>query len=162
MCPIESDLNYGQHNNEENQSMLDKIKSLNAISLHVRRGDYVNLTHIHGLCDLNYYKRTIDYIASRVQNPHFFVFSDDIPWVRENLKIEYPFDVVDINDGKTAFCDIWLMKHCQHNIIANSSFSYWGAWLNENPDKFVVAPQIWFVENNDSFKDIVPKGWIRL
>ena len=150
--------------NSENAAMLDKIKGVNAVSLHVRRGDYLLAKNqaLLGLCSLDYYKKAIDYIASRVENPHFFLFSDDIPWVEENLKLDYPYTVVDINSGENSFYDMWLMKHCRHNIIANSSFSWWGAWLNENPEKIVAAPEKWTVAAEISGKDIIPESWIKL
>lgn len=145
----------------KNREVLDKIKSTNAVSLHIRRGDYVHLQNSFGLCGLDYYKKAINFVASHTKNPHFFLFSDDIAWVIENLKIEHPFTVVDINDGETCHLDLELMKNCKHNIIANSSFSWWGAWLNENPDKIVVAPKRWFIKKKMSCEDIVPKNCVR-
>lgn len=158
---ILKDFSLKEKMSDENQEMLDKIKSTNAVSLHIRRGDYVHLQETHGLCGLDYYKKAIDFIASHSENPHFFLFSDDIAWVVENLKIEHPFTIVDINDGDTGHFDLELMKNCKHNIIANSSFSWWGAWLNENPDKIVVAPKQWFIKKKMNSEDIVPENWIR-
>lgn len=146
--------------NEKNQKMLEQIKEKNAVSLHVRRGDYVNLQKTHGLCSLDYYKRAIEYIANNTKNPHFFMFSDDIDWVKANLLIEYPYTVVDINSANEGCLDIELMKNCKHNIIANSSFSWWGAWLNQNPDKIIIAPEK--VNANVTTKDFVPDNWIRI
>lgn len=147
---------------ERNQAVLDKISEANSVSIHIRRGDYVNLDYvnkIHGVCSLDYYQRAIDYIAKNTQNPHFFVFSDDIEWVIKNLKIDYPFTLVDFNHNKGWF-DMNLMKNCKHNIVANSSFSWWGAWLNQNPDKIVIAPKKWM--NKKQKCDIVPKEWVKL
>ena len=147
---------------EENQLILDKILETNSVSLHIRRGDYVSLDYvnkIHGVCALDYYKRAIEYITKRVNPPHFFLFSDDIDWVVENLKMEHPFTVVDINKGK-GWLDMNLMKQCKHNIIANSSFSWWGAWLNENPQKIIIAPEKWTARKQKC--DIVPLGWVKL
>ena len=146
---------------EKNQAFLDKILDTNSVSIHVRRGDYVTLEcakKFHGTCPLEYYENAIKYIERNVKDPHFFLFSDDIEWVVKNLKIEHPFTVVDFNQGK-GWLDMNLIKHCKHNIIANSSFSWWGAWLNENNDKIVVAPQRW---NNETFKknDTVPADWV--
>lgn len=159
---IVADFSLREEMNLRNRQMLEKIKNVNAISLHVRRGDYlknINLG-VHGLCDLDYYAKAIAYLAAKIENPHFYLFSDDIQWVVENLKLDYPYTVVDINGSETAYCDIELMKNCQHNIVANSSFSWWGAWLNENPQKIVIAPQRWTVE--DVKNDIVPESWVRL
>ena len=144
----------------QNEKMLKKIKSVNSVSLHVRRGDYLKLQDIYGSCDLAYYQKAIQLIASRVKTPHFFLFSDDIPWVQENLKLDFPYTIVDINHGEKSAWDMWLMKNCQHNIVANSSFSWWGAWLNENPNKIVIAPKIWFKKNPQI--DIVPANWERI
>lgn len=148
--------------NDKNQAVLDKIQNTNSVSIHVRRGDYVSLDYvnkIHGTCSLDYYERAIDYIAKHVENPHFFMFSDDIDWVIKNLKIDYPFTVVDFNQGKGWF-DMHLMKNCKHNIVANSSFSWWGAWLNNNPYRIVIAPEKWTAQKQKC--DIIPSDWIKL
>lgn len=147
---------------EKNQSALELIQSSNAVSLHIRRGDYVTLDFVnklHGTCSLDYYKKAIEYILKHVKNPHFFLFSDDIEWVVANLKIDYPYTVIDFNRDK-GWLDLNLMKHCKHNIIANSSFSWWGAWLNENSDKIVIAPKKWLAAKQKY--DILPKEWIKL
>lgn len=147
---------------ERNQAVLDKILETSSTSIHIRRGDYVNLestSKIHGICSLEYYGKAIEYVAKRVKNPHFFLFSDDIEWVIKNLKPAYPFTVVDFNQGKGWF-DLNLMKHCKHNITANSSFSWWGAWLNENPEKIVIAPKKWTLQKQKC--NAVPREWISL
>lgn len=147
---------------EKNQQTLEKILSENSVSIHVRRGDYVTLEcakDFHGTCSLEYYQKAIKYIAKRVKNPHFFLFSDDLEWTIKNLKIEYPFTVVDFNQGK-GWLDLNLMKSCKHNILANSSFSWWGAWLNENPNKIVVAPKKWTTKKTKG--SITPREWVKL
>lgn len=148
--------------NEKNQSILSQIKQTNSISIHVRRGDYITLDYankIHGVCPIEYYEKAIKYISQRVENPHFFIFSDDINWVNENLKIQYPYTVIDFNQNK-GWLDMNLMKNCKHNITANSSFSWWGAWLNENPDKIVIAPKKWLAKKQKC--DTTAKNWIKL
>lgn len=147
---------------EKNQHILNKIRETNSVSIHIRRGDYVSLDYvnkIHGLCPMEYYKRAIESIARHVRSPHFFLFSDDINWVIENLKIEYPFTIVDFNLGKGWF-DMNLMKQCKHNIIANSSFSWWGAWLNEYPEKIIIAPKNWTVKKQKC--EIIPANWQKI
>lgn len=147
---------------EKNQTVLNKILETNSVSIHIRRGDYVHLEHVsktHGTCSLDYYKKAVEYITKKVENPHFFIFSDDIDWVIKNFKIEYPFMVVDFNQEKEYF-DLNLMKNCKHNIIANSSFSWWGGWLNENPQKIVIAPKKWTLKKQKC--DILPSGWVKL
>ncbi len=147
-----------------NAALAEQISSGVAVSLHVRRGDYVanpaSLAH-HGLCSLDYYRRTIDYITARVANPIFYIFSDDIPWVRENLLINYQCHYIDHNKGDESCNDMRLMSLCKHHIIANSSFSWWGAWLNPRADKIVVAPQRWVLSDFDT-SDIVPSSWVKI
>jgi len=140
---------------------LKHIKNTNSISLHVRRGDYVKDNHtnnVHGVCDIVYYKKAIQYMQSKIQNPFFYIFSDDIAWCKENFN--FLKNKTFIDDTKTAFDDLELMKNCRHSIIANSTFSWWGAWLNENEDKVVVGPKIWFANNNNI--NITCKGWIKI
>lgn len=148
---------------EKNQEILDIIKNTNSVSLHVRRGDYVTIesaNKFHGTCPLKYYRKAIKYIEKHVKNPHFFLLSDDIDWVVKNLKIEHPCTIINFNQEKDYF-DMHLMKHCKHNIVANSSFSWWGAWLNDNPKKIVIAPKKWVAKKIRNC-DIVPKQWIKL
>lgn len=135
-----------------------------SISIHVRRGDYVSseaTNKFHGTCGLDYYKKAVDLINKRVKNPKYFVFSDDMEWVKENLKIRSAV-YVEGNIGDKSYIDMQLMSLCKHNIIANSSFSWWGAWLNSNAKKIVVAPKKWFNDTSVDTTDLVPEGWIRL
>jgi hypothetical protein len=150
--------------NQRNAELVKQIERVNAISLHVRRGDYVKnpkTTAIHGVCPLEYYRSAIRYVAERVENSSFFIFSDDTAWVKENLKIDFPLQYVDHNQGSESYNDMRLMSLCRHHIIANSSFSWWGAWLNPRPDKIVLAPRKWFANNND-VTDLFPQGWVVL
>lgn len=150
-----------------NRALLDEIESVNAVSLHVRRGDYEEdpvINQVHGTCSLNYYEEAASLIVEKVSQPVFYVFSDDIPWAKDNLNLGHNFQFVSINNGENAHEDLRLMYSCKHHIIANSTLSWWGAWLNPNPDKIVVAPQKWFndPELNLQSKTIVPESWIRL
>ena len=140
-----------------------KIDGTKSVSVHIRRGDYVDdlKTNIyHGVCNLDYYKRSIKYLKENFGEINIFVFSDDIAWVKENLAFENLQFVSrpDIKDYE----ELMLMSKCEHNIIANSSFSWWGAWLNENKNKIIIAPKEWFQKFNINEKHIVPKSWIRL
>lgn len=148
----------------ENKELLILITSVESISLHIRRGDYVNdyktLQH-HGLCDIDYYSKAIETIGDKVQSPYFFVFSDDLEWAKTNLKLKYPVVYIDNNRKDDSFWDMYLMCKCKHNIIANSTFSWWGAWLNENPNKIIIAPQKWLNANFNT-DDIVPNRWIKI
>lgn len=147
-----------------NVDLSEQIRSVNAVSLHVRRGDYVNnpkTTATHGLCSIDYYMSAIRYVAERVETPCFFIFSDDISWVKDNLKINFPCQYVAHNLGSESYNDMRLMSLCKHHIIANSSFSWWGAWLNSSAEKIVVTPKRWFAIEKDAF-DLIPKNWVRL
>lgn len=149
---------------QKNTEIANQIQQTNAVSLHVRRGDYIgNSTNIktYELCSLDYYSASIRYISERVYNPHFIVFSDDVDWVRNNLKIDFSHQYIEHNQGAESYNDMRLMSLCKHHIIANSSFSWWGAWLNSNPAKLVIAPKNWFI-NQTNVKDLLPIGWIKL
>lgn len=126
---------------EHSQGILIKIKNCtNSVSLHVRRGDY---TILKQSLTLDYYKRAIKLLIKRVENPEFFIFSDDMAWVKENLKISYPAFFVDDGNDKD-FEEMHLMSQCQHHIMANSSFSWWGAWLNSNKKTISLRPKDFF------------------
>lgn len=141
------------------------LDSQNSCSMHIRRGDYINNQNIsiHGVCSLNYYKKAINIVNSNFNNIKFFIFSDDIIWVKENLKIENSV-YLDSKEKRIPHEDIYLMSICQHNIIANSSFSWWGAWLNQNNNKNVIAPKEWFASDKMQKKaqDIIPEQWIKV
>lgn len=147
----------------KNADISKKIISTNAISLHIRRGDYLNPNTNLALLDLRYYKKSISYIKKQIAAPVFYIFSDDPDWVKINLDLsdcEHTF--IDWNTGANSFRDMQLMSLCQHNIIANSSFSWWGAWLNKNPEKIVIAPGTWY--KNETSKDypagFIPEEWV--
>lgn len=148
---------------DTNQYWLNTIKKTNSVCLHVRRGDYVSnpLANKHyGTCSLEYYKMAISYMNSHLSEPVYYVFSDDMEWVKENLPIDGHVCYMDHNDNSKNYDDLRLMYSCKHFIIANSSFSWWGAWLSQNANKIVIAPKRW---NNDAVQpDIVPERWIRL
>jgi Glycosyl transferase family 11 len=147
------------NNNASLQSFIERTRSRMSISIHVRRGDYItnpSTNSYHGIAELSYYHRSIAKIAGLVSgNLEFFIFSDDIQWCRENLKIDHKH--VYISTGEHHH-DLYLMSCCRHNIIANSSFSWWAAWLNKNSDKIIIAPKKWF--SNQPAKDVVPVNWI--
>lgn len=148
----------------ENAELAAQINQVNAVSLHVRRGDYASMPKnaaTYELCSLDYYSAAIQHIADQVKDPHFFVFSDDPAWVKNNLKIDFPHQYVDHNHGGNSYNDMRLMSLCRHHIIANSSFSWWGAWLNPNVNKTVVAPKRWF-RNQRKTDDLLPMTWKKL
>jgi hypothetical protein len=133
-----------------------------AVSLHVRRGDIAadpTALAVHGLCSLDYYQSAVEYVTARVAHPEFFVFSDDMSWAREHLHFGFPCHYIGHNKGLDSYNDMRLMSLCNHHIIANSSFSWWGAWLNPHVEKIVVAPKQWFAADIDS-SDVVPLIWV--
>ena len=141
-----------------------EINSVNSVSLHVRRGDYItnaNAASYHHVCDLGYYKKAIEFITKQVIDPIFFIFSDDPDWVRNEFKLTCSSVVVSRKENTPAYEDLQLMSYCKHHVIANSSFSWWGAWLDSNPDKIVIAPNKWFRADKD-INDLLPKEWIVL
>lgn len=148
-----------------NRKLADHILSCNAVSIHIRRGDYVNdplVSKLHNTCGLDYYQKCISEIAESIERPQFFVFSDDPLWVRDNLHLSYQTTWVDHNDSSKALEDLRLMSLCRHHIISNSSFSWWGAWLNKKPGKSICAPMRWFNDSRLDARDIIPEGWRRL
>lgn len=150
-----------------NKNMLKQIGSCNSISLHIRRGDFQKneaLNKIHGLCSLDYYYRAVDLIENKTTNPIFYIFSDDLIWAKQHLKLRYETQFVDINDDQSAHEDLRLMSNCKHHILANSSFSWWGAWLNLRIEKTIIAPKAWFADTklNKQSASIIPDTWIRI
>lgn len=147
-----------------NQAVGAAISECGSVSLHVRRGDYVSnplYNQVHGACPLEYYEAAVELIAKEVSNPHFFVFSDDLEWTKRNLILGYPA-AYPHNGEENDYEDLRLMSLCKHHIIANSSFSWWGAWLCANPDKIVVAPAKWFNDPRKDSSNIVPSSWWRI
>jgi hypothetical protein len=130
-----------------------------SVSLHVRRGDYTLVAEGNIALPLNYYRRAIDLIRQRFDDPAFFVFSDDIEFARNNLPDGIRSVFVEGNDDFSSQEDIRLMAACQHHIIANSSFSWWGAWLNPSPEKVVVAPRHWHLSADRVYPDLIPPTW---
>jgi hypothetical protein len=161
---IRADFTFKSPLSLRNAELVEQIRGGNAVSLHVRRGDYVKnpkTMAVHGVCSLDYYRSAIQHVAARVEQPVFFVFSDDLEWVRKNLKIDFHCQYVDHNQGSESYNDMRLMSLCRHHIIANSSFSWWGAWLNASPNKIVTAPKKWFSTNGETV-DLFPDGWVLL
>lgn len=141
----------------------NKISSSpNSVAIHIRRGDYLKpeyITLFGSICTLDYYYNAINYIKKKVADPSFFIFTNDADWVENNLNIKNSF-LVEGNDGEDSWQDMYLMSLCKHAVIANSTFSWWGAYLNKNKEKIVIAPRKWY--NTIEAPDIVPSNWIRL
>ncbi len=142
-----------------NQDYLQRIRATNAVSVHIRRGDYA-LTDFHGVLSAEYYNEAIKYVAQKTGAPiRLFIFSDEPEWVLQHMHFSHPFEIISHNKDENNYQDMQLMKHCKHNIIANSTFSWWGAWLNENVGKLVVAPRRWF-KNAEADVDLILPEWI--
>lgn len=129
----------------------------NTISMHIRRGDYINKPNEYPFPGLDFYHRAYEYINDKTAN--IVVLSDDISWCKENIK----FPNVKFIEGESDIVDLCIMANCSNNIICNSTFSWWGAWLNKSQKKNIIAPKVWFgsaIKLNDS--DIIPQQWIKL
>jgi len=149
----------------KNKEIATKIQSTQSVSLHIRRRDFVYYpqhSKYHGVCSLKYYQRCVSYIAKHVSLAHFFIFSDDIFWAKEHLYLPFPMTFVEHNDDSANYEDLRLMSQCKHHIVANSTFSWWGAWLNANMNKIVCVPKKWFKgwRPNRNTKDLFPQSWI--
>lgn len=128
-------------------------------SIHIRRGDYLNITEYHPVQDMQYYNKAIDYMRGKGVSL-FYVFSDDVDWCKKNFPID---DSIKYIQGNIDIKDLFLMSSCKNNIIANSSFSWWGAWLNKNPNKIVIAPERWFgpAKKGTILDDLYCKSWLK-
>jgi hypothetical protein len=142
-----------------------RIDNSNAIAIHLRRGDYASnpkAARHHGVLSIDYYRRAADRLAGRVTDPVFYIFSDDPAYARSQLAARLPGPTHVVETGSPhAWSDLDLMSHCQHNIIANSTYSWWSAWLNKNPDKVVVSPAPWFADQS-SAGDLIPVSWLQV
>lgn len=160
---LRQDLSLTTPFNHLQQTYAEAMHACNSVAMHVRRGDYVSNSKAlekHGICSENYYQRAVEVIKERVESPVFYVFSDDPDWVKANISIENAVFVSD--EGFDQEVDLMLIASCKHQIIANSSFSWWGAYLNDNPTKIVIVPTPWFDDQSLSDEDMSPDNWIKL
>lgn len=163
---IRQTMTFTEQPNKKNAEVLSEMANCVPVSLHIRRGDYISnakFKAVHGLCDLEYYHKAVDLVAKKLSaEPVIYAFSDDPDWVAENLKLPFEVRYMRHNDSSTDFEDMRLMSTCHHHILANSSFSWWGAWLNQSESKIVVAPKRWFLDPDLQENDIHIAGWITL
>src|SRR3989344_1821855 len=149
---------------QDNDAMIKRIESTEAVAVHIARGDYISnskTNSVHGSASLEYYTKAAKIIMDAINTPTFFVFSDDLQWVKKNLNLPSSMIFVDYNGPEKNYEDLRLMSLCKHHIIANSTLSWWGAWLAEHKDQKVIAPLRWF--NNDvNTKDLIPDRWERI
>lgn len=162
---IRTELSIATPPSDTNRQMLAEIANLPTVSVHIRRGDYISnpkALKFHGTCSQDYYSKAARHIADNMSvEPIFFVFSDEPEWARDHLGLPFETRIVDHNDSLNNYEDMRLMASCNHNIIANSSFSWWGAWLNPSLEKIVVAPANWVTDAADENPHITPKSWLR-
>ncbi len=144
-----------------NIPLLEKIRKSNSVSIHIRRGDYLGNAVYENITTPSYYENAIAYIMRNVEHPHFFIFTNDPIWCNANIKLQNSI-LVNLNRGADSYWDMFLMSQCKHNIIANSSFSWWGAWLNNHAFKIVIAPNKWINLDNVELDDIIPQTWIKI
>ncbi len=150
----------------ESLDAAERIRACDAVGVHVRRGQLAvpalqNQTH-GPCCSLDYYEAAAKRMGDGIRHPRFFVFSDEPEWVVRNLRLDWPVEVISHNDASRCHEDLWLMSLCRHQIIANSSFSWWAAWLNANPGKMVIAPRIWLHGDDQNVTGLVPSDWFRI
>lgn len=148
-----------------NTRIAHTISHEESVAVHVRRGDYAThpqISAFHGCCSLDYYNAALQVIAAQIDNPSYYIFSDDPTWARQNLKFPGKVQIVEFNTPDTAYEDMRLMSLCKHHVIANSSFSWWGAWLSENQRKQVIAPKRWFNGALKDTRDLLPSEWLKL
>jgi len=148
---------------EPQRKLFQLIASRESVSLHIRRGDYISNTKYNdffGTCSLEYYHSAVSDIKNRIEDvsPLFIVFSDDLEWARENLNLDDEVIYSDVNQGDDDYLDMLFMASCKHNIIANSTFSWWSAWINSNASKMVIAPKKWF---NTYYREKQKGAWIQ-
>lgn len=159
---IRKDFTFKNELGGKNKDIAKKISEIESVSIHIRRTDYMSASSTLAVLDMAYYQQAINLIRQKVTNPFFFIFSDDIEWVRDNLNVgSLPHLFIDWNRGEESYIDMQLMSLCKHNITANSSFSWWGAWLNNNEKKIVIAPSMWY-KNQVGVKDaeeFLADGW---
>ena len=149
--------------NNDHTNDIKEVNSRESICVHIRRGDYIKsqkTNNYHGTCPISYYKKAVTIITQTCKNPHFYIFSDDLSWVKKEIKLEFPTTYVDNNES-TLF-DFNLMRNCKYFIIANSTFSWWAAWLSKHDKKIIIAPHNWFNIKNINCKDLIPKNWITI
>ncbi|WP_321504100.1 alpha-1,2-fucosyltransferase [uncultured Methanoregula sp.] len=162
---IRNDFTLKHESDAENIKIADKINRTNSISVHFRRGDYVTdptTNAIHGTCSIDYYYRAIEDVCKYVTDPHFFIFSNDPEWVKEHFSIPHPVYLISVNGPERNYEDMHLMSLCKHHIIANSTFSWWGAWLGKNKDRRVYTPKSWYNVDYINQKDTFPESWHKL
>lgn len=165
---IRNDFKFPELRDKRNLLLLEKLKNVNSVAIHVRKGKDYEKYITQNTCDVDYYVEAIKRIKEKVSNPEFFVFTDNKEWVINNFGF-FNYEIVDWNPhaGKKNYIDMQIMSLAKHNIIANSTYSWWGAWLNNNPEKVCIGPHFWynpmFIDKNKIKNlNIIPQNWIQI
>jgi hypothetical protein len=145
-----------------NKAWIDTMSSCTSVAVHMRRRDYLHPRTRQGVADLEYYDGAVGHLRARCADPVFFVFSDDLEWARANVRLCGDTCFVDTNQGAAGSEDLRLMSSCRHAVIANSTYSWWGAWLNPDPERIVIAPRRWMVDPRVDTRDVLPSEWVAL
>jgi hypothetical protein len=156
---IREEISFRTPPDETNRQWIERLQGCESVSLHVRRGDKLVLEDVYGT-SLEFCHRAMDFCKARLAHAQFFIFSDDWKWVSENLPEND--EIVHVRHNTADYEDLRLMSNCRNNILASSTFSWWGAWLNRNPQKMVVRPALWLNELKFDHRDVFPPGWIKL
>lgn len=160
---IKKDFTPREESKFKNNKFYEDIISSNSVAIHIRCGDYVNNARYKKMlyvCGENYFKNAISRAREILENPQFFIFSDDHEYVKSNYRLGEEFKLV---QSSCAIEDMYLMQTCRHNIISNSSFSWWAAWLNKNLQKTVIAPSRWATDHSKlDYRDVIPPSWIKV
>ncbi|MCM2322904.1 MAG: alpha-1,2-fucosyltransferase [Oligoflexia bacterium] len=163
---LRGELTFKRPLSSEGLQLRDRLTETTSVSVHIRRGDYMSAAalKLHGMCGLDYYERAVRKLQELYAGIECFVFSDDIAWAKENLRVSAPLTFISHTTGATADEDLHLMSLCRHHIVANSTFSWWGAWLNPSPKKTVLAPARWFQDEdmNQQAQSLYPDGWLKI
>ena len=147
----------------EGLKMLDTIRNSNSVCLNIRRQEFASNPFLNLFVGLEYIQNAIEHMNKKLKEPHFFIFSDELEWVKENLFLQYPYTIVENNLYGEKFKDcLFLMTNCKHFIIPNSTFGWWAAWLSSNKSKIVIAPKRWFSDPNKNTNDLIPSNWIKI
>ena len=149
----------------KNLELSEMLAGSDSVGIHIRRGDYVTdqkTRRVHGACGLDYYYTCVEEASKAIERPRFFIFSDEPAWVKENFSIPFSTTFVEHNPPDKGYEDLRLMGLCKHQIIANSSFSWWAAWLNRNPHKRIFAPKTWLQDRRHDTKDVIPDTWLKI
>lgn len=164
---IKQEFTFQKLANSKNQEILNHLLLEESVAIHIRKGEDYNNPRMRGTCGTDYYRRAIDYMKEHLTNPKFYLFTDNKKWVEDNIQdIDYLLLDWNPTSGLECYLDMQLMSFAKHNIIANSTYSWWSAWLNANPDKIIIGPNQWFNPQNIDFsekgRNILPPYWLAL